>query len=862
MLYDDYAECAQRYKELYGEAVLVAYEVGKFYEWYNCDGDRGCDVRGVCELLNLVCTRKSKAIPEISRSNPLMAGVPVSAFPKYVPTLLDAGYTVVVVSQVLVSEGDTPSSRVFDRRVTEVLSKGTYVHSSVTSAEHPHHRPVCMCICLDWHRESTAMPGPVHDRRAASASSPAVVHAGCAYADASTGACACCEVNSTRTDVGAAQDELHRIVADWCPTEVLLVGRRPPGFDVRAFSYHLGIDPEDVRDRLRPKESKKEEGEEEDEESRKTAETTCFSTKHHEHVLRRTYGAHSTGFLSVTEALDLEMHPHARAAFVALLTFLEEHGERCATGVRRPHVRQDDFVEGDDDDDDETTTASSQRRRLTLSYNAARQLDVISFSSRGGSGKSSLAKDGTLHGLLDVCVTSQGRRFMREQLMAPLTDAGAVRRRLDAVEFVMEGRRYVEVRNALGRVIDLERLFRRLVVGTGVPRDFESLQDALCATTAATEAVVHSSSSSFSSFVAKLRSDVAVLWESLSDLASSKDDGGGGINNKTGDAAFERNVFRRGVRPDLDALQERADGLHANFIATCRACNRHLPLTGGHAAFRLDVTTAVPSSPSSPAFRQYAITGTTKRCASLLNQLREAGGRTHDGDMVGPATSVFLRPANANASQVWTPAMEAWNAEAIEVDAALRSGAKEAFSAFVKDFVSDHRDRMWRLVTAVAYLDFVAAGAYVADDRRYVRPRVNYAGPSSSSSCGSSSSSFRARGLRHPVVEALNRDVPHVSNDVRLGVFDDGDTVPPVGLLLYGMNAAGKSCLMKAVGLAVVMAQAGCSWPRRSWSWCRSAGSSRASSRVTTFVAVRAPSWWRWRSCATCCGAATRAAWP
>ena len=57
-------------------------------------------------------------------------------------------------------------------------------------------------------------------------------------------------------------------------------------------------------------------------------------------------------------------------------------------------------------------------------------------------------------------------------------------------------------------------------------------------------------------------------------------------------------------------------------------------------------------------------------------------------------------------------------------------------------------------------------------------------------------------GLRHPILERLVK-VPYVPHTIALGPAGGH------GLLLYGMNASGKSSLMKALGLCTIMAQAG-----------------------------------------------------
>jgi DNA mismatch repair protein MutS len=67
-------------------------------------------------------------------------------------------------------------------------------------------------------------------------------------------------------------------------------------------------------------------------------------------------------------------------------------------------------------------------------------------------------------------------------------------------------------------------------------------------------------------------------------------------------------------------------------------------------------------------------------------------------------------------------------------------------------------------------------------------------------------SSLEVEGLRHPILERLIK-VPYVAHSIAL---KDGSMN---GMLLYGMNASGKSSLMKAVGLCCLLAQTGCPVP-------------------------------------------------
>jgi DNA mismatch repair protein MutS len=65
--------------------------------------------------------------------------------------------------------------------------------------------------------------------------------------------------------------------------------------------------------------------------------------------------------------------------------------------------------------------------------------------------------------------------------------------------------------------------------------------------------------------------------------------------------------------------------------------------------------------------------------------------------------------------------------------------------------------------------------------------------------------SLDIQGLRHPLLESQQTRAKYVTHDVSLGDKGKGAR----GWLIYGVNSSGKSSLMKATGIAVILAQAG-----------------------------------------------------
>ena len=93
----------------------------------------------------------------------------------------------------------------------------------------------------------------------------------------------------------------------------------------------------------------------------------------------------------------------------------------------------------------------------------------------------------------------------------------------------------------------------------------------------------------------------------------------------------------------------------------------------------------------------------------------------------------------------------------------------------------------------ITKLDVNIGLAKVAKENGYSKPLIE----------DGSEGSIEIQGLRHPLLEAQDRKVPYVQHDVLLGPQQ------AKGWLLYGLNASGKSSLMRAVGLATLLAQGG-----------------------------------------------------
>lgn len=134
----------------------------------------------------------------------------------------------------------------------------------------------------------------------------------------------------------------------------------------------------------------------------------------------------------------------------------------------------------------------------------------------------------------------------------------------------------------------------------------------------------------------------------------------------------------------------------------------------------------------------------------------------------------------------------------------IRPLAQAQYLAEIQKLYCDrHADLCEAISSYVADTDALKSKVMCARRYGYSRPFI----------LNGDAGSVSAKGLRHAIVERLNAATNYVPNDVVL----DGDTS---GILLYGVNGAGKSCYSKAIGLAIVLAQSGHYVPASSMELC------------------------------------------
>jgi len=363
-------------------------------------------------------------------------------------------------------------------------------------------------------------------------------------------------------------------------------------------------------------------------------------------------------------------------------------------------------------------------------------------------GARSETTEGSLLSVLDLTKTPMGGRKLRQWLGQPLMDAGALNKRLDAVEwFVRNTLARARVTEKLGAVADVERLVNRIRTEIALPREVVSLRRSLEAVPdlkAAIEAA--GDTGSIGGLLDRLkpcREVVDLITEALVEEPSSSLGEGGAI--------------RPGFDTELDST-------------------------------RLAATNA----------RQYL--------ANLEKQEREATGIKSLRIGFNNVFGYYLEVSNANLGQVpehyirkqtlvngerfFTPELKEYETLILNARDRMAEMETELFRRVCRQ-VSAGAEQVLAVAGALAELDVYAALAEAAARYRYVRPVLD------------GGDEIDILQGRHPVVERNLDEGTFVPNDVNLSA--SGTQV----VILTGPNMSGKSTYLRQAALIVLMAQVG-----------------------------------------------------
>jgi DNA mismatch repair protein MutS len=355
--------------------------------------------------------------------------------------------------------------------------------------------------------------------------------------------------------------------------------------------------------------------------------------------------------------------------------------------------------------------------------------------------------EGTLLSVLDRTKTPMGARLLRQWLLAPLVERTAIEARLDAVAaLVRDASARDALRSALDGVRDAERLGGKAAAGRATPREVAALGASLARLPDVERAARPLEN-------AGVISTLMTRWDGCAEMATRVLET---LVERPPLQLGEEATVAPGVDEELDQLRALRDG-GKDAVARIQAEER---TRTGIASLKVGYNKVFGYFIEISNANRHLVPEDYQRRQTLT------GGERYV-----------------------TPALKEYEERILTAAERIETRERELFDA-LRAAVGQEITRIQCAARIVAELDALASLADVAAREGYVRPSLT------------DDFGLAIVAGRHPVVERMMPRDKFIPNDVQLP--DDARLV-----ILTGPNMAGKSTILRQVGLIVLLAQVG-----------------------------------------------------
>jgi DNA mismatch repair protein MutS len=381
---------------------------------------------------------------------------------------------------------------------------------------------------------------------------------------------------------------------------------------------------------------------------------------------------------------------------------------------------------------------------------------------------------------MNKCRSPMGKRLFHEQITNPTFNVKWLETEYTAIDMFLNNYQIVDLfRSQLPSVRDIEKILRQLVLRKLYPMSVSHLHDSV-------RIIQHLHSSirenhemciylTDSNYIGEICSDLCEFIETNLNIELCK--------NVQSMQSFERNIMQTGISSELDKMIELQ---HKNNEILNDIQSYFNKLIGKEG----DTTEYVKKHETEKSGVSLQL---TKKRAVMCKKAIALENPTMEVPLFKLSDVKFIS-VSANTDEIDIPILNKIVKDIYKLNAEIDAQITIAYSQFLVSLDNLWYNKMEILAKYVARADVIQSKAYIAKTYNYCRPSI----------CDDASKSFvDTEGLRHCLIEHIQTNELYVTNNIHIGCQNRD------GMLLYGTNAVGKTSLIRALGIAVIMAQCG-----------------------------------------------------
>jgi DNA mismatch repair protein MutS len=493
----------------------------------------------------------------------------------------------------------------------------------------------------------------------------------------------------------------------------------------------------------------------------------CAKQKYIQHILSTFYGEETFQTCS-------EFHSNiiATQSFCYLLNFIQEHNPNLVRKINIPIF-------------------CNTSNRMILANHTLKQLNIIDDN---GDGK----KCGVLSSVLSFlnkCCTSMGKRRFQMQLLNPVFDEDWLNHEYRMISIMLENFHYIPIfRKILGNVKDIEKMCRQLIIKKIYPSSIYHLYNSIHHIR---EINTHLYDSiEITSYLCSdfyMSHDIKYIETQCTRFIDY-------INNilvieqcKTIHSiqSYEQNIIKPGVSKKLDDYIQKnvENGLlfqqireHLNNIIKKNENTSDIEYIREHETEKSGTTLQI-----------------TKKRGLILKKILQDISNSSDGilkineNVSIPAKEFKITDASTSNSEIDCPILHKITKETLSLKDKINKEIEHVYGEFIENLEKEWFSILENIASYISKLDVLQSKVYIAKEYNYCKPVIQ---------SESDKSFIDARDLRHCLIEHIQQNELYVPNDIEIGKDTNG-------ILLYGTNAVGKTSMIRALGIACIIAQSG-----------------------------------------------------
>jgi len=431
MIYKEYFDLTEENRKKYGQTALVLMQVGSFYEMYGLKSQTSCSivtevspiVAATSECMLKIAEKKEKYEYRGEEYTVVMAGFGECSLDKYLPILVEAGFSCAVYIQ----EDDIAKRGAKKRVFHGVYSSGTFFPASAEPQQQNRTNHL-MTIWVHRYRPLSASAAAASAEKYMCALSVTSVQTGQSYLYEYT-------TPVLRNLSPTSFDELERAVSSFQPSEVIFVHQAPTKEEAQTILQFIGVNPATHLLHCYA----------EDDEIIKRCQKPAYIHA----ILKRNYGQDCRNVIQ-----EFDQYEWATQCFCLMVDFLQQHSAQLVDRISPPLF-------------------SNTSKRLILGNHTLKQLNVL--PSGGDTNKLS-----SLASFLNCALTPMGRRGFQHQILNPVFDVAWLNAEYAAIQQVLDQNQKIDlIRRHIDGIRDLEKILRQISYGNAQPIALWYLYDGL-----------------------------------------------------------------------------------------------------------------------------------------------------------------------------------------------------------------------------------------------------------------------------------------------------------------------------------------------------------------------------------------------